>query len=137
MINSEVNNISMNPQNFFKILFEGPGRKICELIKNGKSTIRPFIEDLEASERNSLLRLIEELGKRDMKNTEKFRHEGDGIFAIKSGQIRIYCFFDSGNLMLLTNGLKKKQNRVRREDVEKACNLRDYYMQQRSGKHEQ
>lgn len=121
----------MDSQNFFEIIFEGSGRKICELIKNGKSTIRPFIEGLETSERNSLLRLIEEFGKRDMKNTEKFRHEGDGIFAIKSGQIRIYCFFDSGNLMLLTNGLKKKQNRVRREDVEKASNLRDYYMKQR------
>ena len=127
----------MNSENFFRILFEGSGRKICELIKNGKSTIRPFLEELETSERNSLLRLIEELGKRDMRNTEKFRHEGDGLFAIKSGQIRIYCFFDSGNLMFLTNGVKKKQNRARREDVERACNLRDYYMKQRKCNHEQ
>jgi len=83
-------------------------QKICELIKNEKSTIRPFIESLEAAERNSLLRLIEELGERDMRNAEKFRHEGNGIFAIKSGQIRIYCVFETGNLMILTNGKKKK-----------------------------
>lgn len=127
----------MDSEFFFRILFEGSCRKICELIKNGKSTIRPFIESLEASERNSLIRLIEELGERDMRNAEKFRHEGNGIFAIKSGQIRIYCFFDAGNLMILTNGIKKKQNRARRADVEKADALRDYYMKQRSGNHEQ
>lgn len=126
----------MDPEFYFKILFEGSCRRICELIKNEKSTIRPFIQSLEVSERNSLLRLIEALGQRDMRNAEKFRHEGNGIYAIKSGQVRIYCFFDEGNMMVLTNGIKKKQNRARREDTEKAESLRDYYMEKRSQNHE-
>lgn len=119
----------MKPKDHFSIIYSGSYRNVCEIMKNGKSTIRDFIEELETADRNSLLRLMEELGNRDIRNTEKFRHEGDGIFAIKSGQIRIFCFIDSGS-MILTHGIKKKQSRTRRGDHEKSVILRDYYFEQ-------
>jgi len=61
-----------------------------------------------------------QLGVRD---EEKFRSEGDGIWVFKKFQDRIYCYFD-GNKVCMTHGLKKKRDRVPPSELKKAKDIR-------------
>jgi phage-related protein len=62
-----------------------------------------------------------------------FRHiEGtDGLFEIKvaSGNFifRIFCFFDSGTLVILLNGFKKKSQKTPKKEMELALKLMKEY----------
>jgi mRNA-degrading endonuclease RelE of RelBE toxin-antitoxin system len=53
----------------------------------------------------------------------KFRPEGNGIYAFKSGRIRLLCFLD-GRDVLLTNGYDKKAEKVRRQEIDRATRIR-------------
>ena len=49
----------------------------------------------------------------DLNNVNKFRHEGDGIFALKSYQVRFYGFFlpDNKTIFLCCSASIKKDNK--------------------------
>ncbi|MBV8215842.1 MAG: type II toxin-antitoxin system RelE/ParE family toxin, partial [Verrucomicrobia bacterium] len=55
----------------------------------------------------------ERLGTVPPRNETKFKKvEGsNGIFEFKSYQMRLYCFFDGGDLIICTNGAVKKRDR--------------------------
>lgn len=60
-----------------------------------------------------------------------FKHVEDGIFEIriKSGSdiFRIFCFFDEGKLVILLHGFTKKDQKLPRNEIEKAKRLRTNY----------
>ena len=70
-------------------------------------------------------------------NIEKFRYEGDEIYAFKSQPDRFLCFFFEGKKIIVTNGFEKKQDKLpltekRRAlnfklDYEKRCKEGNYY----------
>ena len=47
-----------------------------------------------------------------------------GIWEIKSGQIRIFCFFANGRLLVLAFGIRKKSAKTRTSDIEKAIAMK-------------
>lgn len=53
---------------------------------------------------------------------------GNRCYAIKQGQVRIYCFFDVGRVILLTHGTIKKQQKADPEDLKRAKRLRKAYL---------
>lgn len=61
-------------------------------------------------------------------NREKFVCEEDDIFAIKSHQIRLYGFWDKDYEFILTNGAIKKQDKANPNDLQKAKNVRQEYL---------
>jgi hypothetical protein len=62
----------------------------------------------------------------------KFRPEGEGIYAFKSGRIRLLCFLD-GRDVVVTNGYDKKAERVRRQEIERAKRIRTNWRAQKEG----
>lgn len=46
-----------------------------------------------------------------MRNEQKFRHEGDGVYAIKDGQERIYGFFNGHHFFACAAGVSKKSQK--------------------------
>lgn len=79
--------------------------------------------------RYRLFRLIEHMADQGAPhNEQKFRLEEDGIYAIKHGQVRIYCFFDAGRIILLTHGTIKKKKKADPEDLKRAKHLRQAYL---------
>jgi mRNA-degrading endonuclease RelE of RelBE toxin-antitoxin system len=90
--------------------------------------VKEFVEELPEETRNRLVRLIEHIADQGKPRSEqKFRHEEKGIFAIKQGQVRIYCFFDDDWGILLTHGTIKKKNKADPEDLKRAKRLRNAY----------
>ena len=68
------------------------------------------------------------------KVSEKFlKHiEGtDGLFEIRievgSNIYRIFCCFDKGNLVVLSNGFQKKTQKTPKQELEMAVKLKDEY----------
>ena len=55
----------------------------------------------------------------------------DGLYEIrvKVGRdiFRIFCFFDSGKLIVLMNGFQKKSQKTPKNDLEKALKIKDEY----------
>ena len=67
-----------------------------------------------------------------------FKHlEGtDGIFEIRvkvgSNIFRIFCFFDEGNLVVLTNGFQKKTDKTPRQELDRAQRLQQEYYNEKT-----
>lgn len=56
--------------------------------------------------------------------------EGDGhdLWEIKSGQIRIFCFWSPGNRLILAFGVRKKPSRHRPKDIVRATSMRTEFL---------
>lgn len=83
------------------------------------------------------LELIEELPKVPatfLKHIEKT----DGLYEIRVQQgsdiFRIFCFFDQGKLVVLTNGFQKKTQKTPKQEIEKAIKIKEDY-ENRVGKY--
>lgn len=55
----------------------------------------------------------------------------DGLYEIKvqhgSDEIRIFCFFDKGQLVVLANGFYKKSRKTPKREIEKALKIKREY----------
>ena len=65
-----------------------------------------------------------------LRNATKFKKVGAKIWAIKSGQIRIFCFWSPGGHLILAFGLRKKSNRHRPKDIARATSMRTEFVNQ-------
>lgn len=58
----------------------------------------------------------------------------DGLFEIRiasfNSEFRIFCFFDSGMLVVLLTGFKKKTQKTPKKEIEQALKLmKEYYLE--------
>lgn len=105
--------------------FPGKRFKLYEVLHKGKSDIRRFLDKLPIKESAKIMAFLVRIANNGPPiNEEKFRHEGDQIYAIKSGQVRIYCCYFGKKIILLTNGVIKKSRKARPADIEKAKRIR-------------
>lgn len=58
-----------------------------------------------------------------------------GLFEIRvqSGNdiFRIFCFFDEGKLIILTNGFQKKTQKTPKQEIEKALKIKQQYHEEK------
>ena len=108
-------------------------KTILYVLTGSKCWAREYIDSLEDKDASRLLPLlirIEDNG--PPKNTEKFKHLEDGIFEIKSHQDRLLCFYDKNkrNSLVITHGVKKKTQKLKKEEILRAKDLRKVYYQE-------
>ena len=76
------------------------------------------------------LALIEEL-ERIPETYLKHLENTDGLFEIRVKQgndiFRIFCFFDQGQLIILTSGFHKKTKKTPKKEIEKAIKIKKEY----------
>ena len=76
------------------------------------------------------LELIQELD-RIPETYLKHIENTDGLFEIRIQQgsdiYRIFCFFDQGQLIILTNGFQKKTQKTPKKEIEKALKIKQEY----------
>ena len=103
-----------------------------------KSVALGYFKELSRERQKKLVHLLYVLGDiGKIFNEEKFRHEGDQIYAIKSSPDRFFCFFFEGSKIIITNAYEKKTAKMpakekhkalkAREDYIKRCKEGDYY----------
>lgn len=98
--------------------------------KNSKSISLEFFENLSIDDQDRFLILIKKLadtGK--IFNQQKFRNEGDKIFAFKAKPNRFLCFFTVGKKIIVTNGFPKRQDKLPPNEKARAILFRKDYLE--------
>jgi phage-related protein len=76
------------------------------------------------------LELLEEL-ERVPETYLKHLENTDGLYEIRVQQgsdiFRIFCFFDQGQIIILTNGFQKKTQKTPKKEIEKAIKIKTEY----------
>jgi len=106
-----------------------------------KNYFKEFYSDQTTKVKNKILwtlRVIEDL---DRIPEIYFKHlEGtDGLFEIRvqsgSDIFRIFCFFDSNNLVVIGHGFQKKAQKTPQKEIERGEKIkREYYEEKKSNK---
>jgi phage-related protein len=102
--------------------------------KNGKSVANEFFMESSEELQDKFLLLIKkmaEFGK--IYDITKFRNEGDGIFAFKPQPDRYLSFFTHGSKIIVTNGYKKKTDKMPENEKKLALKLKEDYLNRNSG----
>jgi hypothetical protein len=90
----------------------------------GDALVPDFIEGLAQSDQKKIIQLIRHFGDHgEILNPEKFRLEDKPIYALKSYQIRIPCFYlpeQAKRTLVLTHGFIKKSPKMPKPELEKA-----------------
>jgi len=94
---------------FTEILHAGPAFAIRAVVEDGRNAVVEFLkDDIQQTERAKVMALLEYITEHGPPlNEEKFRHEGNGVYALKTSTVRLYGFFDGRKQIVLTHGFKK------------------------------
>ena len=102
--------------------------------KNGKSVAYDYFLETSEDLQDKFLILIKKMGDiGKINNIEKFRNEGDGIYAFKPQPDRYLSFFTDGKKIIVTNGFKKKTNKLPKNEKNIAMNYRMDYLERNAG----
>ena len=94
-----------------------------------------FLDELPERSRRKLDVIFEMMGDQGrIQNKTKFKKVEDGVFEIKSHQVRIFCFFTDDRRLVLLFGLIKKRNEHKRKDIVRAIRMRADYLDRQEGK---
>ncbi len=94
----------------------------------GKSQVLEYYKALSMEERIKLLRLFKRIGDSgELRDKTKFNFEGDKIYAFKPQPFRFLCFFFDGKKIIVTNAFQKKQQKLPKNEKERALNLKMDY----------
>ena len=99
---------------------------------NGAYEVCDFLEAQSAQDQAKLRALFERLAEVGrISNVEKFKKVSGDIWAFKSFQIRVFCFFASDRRVVLVYGLKKKTDRYSPKEIDRAERLRQFWFSSR------
>jgi len=87
-----------------------------------------YYQQLPAGDRIKVLKLFRMMGETGRIGDEsKFRNEGDKIYAFKPQPYRFLSFFVSGKKIIVTNAFRKKQDKLPRDEKERALKSMESY----------
>jgi len=103
----------------------------------GKSKAREYFEELPLDRKKKLKHLMQTIGDYgQIHSEEKFRNEGDKIYAFKPSPDRFLCFFSVGSKVIITNAFEKKTDKLPPREKDRALKYRfDYLQRNKEGKY--
>jgi phage-related protein len=118
-------------------LCAGTAFTIRAVVRDGRNAVVEFLrDDLQQTERAKVMALLEYVAEHGpLLNEEKFRHEGNGIYALKTSAVRLYGFFDGQRRIVLTHGFKKHARggkKVQAREREHAERIRSLLLAERA-----
>src|ERR1700719_4191436 len=95
---------------------------------SGKSPAKEYFEALDRDRKLDAFTLFKTMANvGQIRNIQKFRHEGDKIYAFKPRPDRFLCFFFSGKKIIITNAFEKKQDKLPLNEKKKAQSYQEDY----------
>jgi phage-related protein len=102
--------------------------------KNGKSVAYDYFMESSDELQDKLLVLVKKMGDfGKIYDITKFRNEGDGIYAFKPQPDRYLSFFTDGKKIIVTNGFKKKTEKLPENEKKLAIKCRRDYLERKTG----
>lgn len=116
-------------------IYRGKQFNVCALIVEKHCLVQEFIDELQELDQMKILVLLKYAGDYGPpRNLEKFKKLEDDIWEFKSFQVRLLCFFDKNQLIILTHGFVKKSKKTPKSEIEKAKRLQKEYLSERKRK---
>ena len=101
---------------------------------NGKSVAYDYFKDATEDLQDKFLILVKKMGDfGKIFDVTKFRNEGDGIYAFKPQPDRYLSFFTDGREIIVTNGFKKKADKLPQNEKDLALKCRQDYLKRKAG----
>ena len=102
--------------------------------KNGKSVANEYYLITSEDLQRKFLVLSKKMGDfGKIFDITKFRNEGDGIYAFKPQPDRYLSFFTVGKKIIVTNGLRKKTDKLPKNEKDIAMKYRQDYLERKDG----
>jgi hypothetical protein len=102
------------------------------------SSFEGFFDSLEERDQNELDALLERMADHGpILNEQKSRQLSDDIYEFKTRNVRVFWFYETGRVVILSHGKMKNdltKKRRYREEVERAKMLRHQWRKQQEGK---
>jgi len=101
-----------------------------------------FLKNQPVKVQNKIFKIMEEIEilERVPNNYLKSIRGVKGLYEIRishgSNTWRIFCFFDSGKLVILLNGFIKKRQKIPGKEIQKAVRMMHEYFNEKSGTNE-
>jgi phage-related protein len=103
--------------------------------ESGHSQALEYAEALDNADRKKLAALLMVIGDiGQLRNKQKFRYEGDKIYAFKPKPHRFLAFFFVGGKVIITNAFAKKSDKLPPGEKDRALNcMKDYERRVQAG----
>ncbi len=104
---------------------------------NGKVPAKEFLDNLDHNTFKKVIWTFELIKNQTRVSTEYFKKmkNTDDIWEVRikkgNNAYRIFCFFDNGELVVLTNGLIKKTQKTPKQDIERAEKYKKDYFERK------
>ena len=96
--------------------------------KRKKSQASDYFESLTEDEQVKTVALFRRMAKYGIiRNKQLFRNEGDKIFAFKPKPDRFLCFFTVNKKIIITNGFRKKADKLPKNEKQRALKYKSDY----------
>jgi len=96
--------------------------------EDGESMALEYYKSLDAQQRRKFLFLLKRIGDSGkISDKTKFIYEGDQIYAFKPQPERFLCFFMQEGKVIITNGFRKKQQKLPSGEKERALACKENY----------
>ncbi len=97
--------------------------------EQGRSPARDYFDELSFDRKKKFDYLIRRMGDSGkIQDEEKFRYEGDQIYAFKPKPDRFLCFFIKGSKIIVTSAFEKKVSKLPPREKEKALKCKQDYV---------
>ncbi|MBI3351503.1 MAG: type II toxin-antitoxin system RelE/ParE family toxin [Nitrospirae bacterium] len=105
---------------------------MCAITHSNKCLVELFIDTLPVSEQKKIFALLRRTAEHGtLKNEQKFKKLENNIFEFKADQVRVFCFFDKGKLIILTHGFLKKSQKAPKSEIKQAKHLMEEYFRKK------
>ena len=102
--------------------------------RDGKSVAFDYFKNTSEDLQDKFLLLAKKMGDfGKIYDITKFRNEGDGIYAFKPQPDRYLSFFTDGKEIIVTNGFKKKTDKLPKNEKDLAIKYRQDYLERKTG----
>jgi len=102
--------------------------------RKGRSVAKEFYQKTSEDFQRKFLVLVKKMGDfGKIYDITKFRNEGDGIYALKPQPDRYLSFFTYGGKIIVTNGFRKKTDKIPKSEKELAVKYKQDYLARKDG----
>ncbi len=117
------------------MIHRGERLAVYAIVENGRCELMDFLEELSRLNRvaySKWMRLLQRFSDLPIHNDEKSRHLQDGLFELKSAELRVFYFYapNARSAIICTHGFIKKKQRDRHQ-IMRALQLRARFEAQR------
>lgn len=97
--------------------------------EKGKAPALEYFNELTLEQKRKAVNLFKLMGEQgEVSNIEKFRYEGDQVYAFKVLPDRFLCFFHKDAKVIITNAFAKKSQKMPKNEKERALRHKENYL---------